>query len=407
MSTYKILVEKEYTVLKRSVTNPVIGCLMMVKDEEKRIHVSLDSITDIVDCLIVYDTGSTDKTVQIITNHCEKNKINLYMIQGEFDNFCNSRNVSLDYADTKNIDFILLLDTNDELRNGKELIKFSKKELSSNNVAYLTCQHWWSGKYDKYFNVRFVKANKEWRYKGSVHEWMCDTSDVKGPPVVKMPDNIIIYQDRTQDDNKSGKRFVKDKELLLKELEINCEDTRTLFYLAQTCSCLSQKEDAFYYYKLRSELEGFQEEKFLSFLKCGELSEQLNHEWYYSFGYYMKALEHSNRVEPLIKIAQYYINNNKWLLSYTFLKLACSLKYPTDSILFVDKNSYDYTRWNMMGIVGYYCGAFVDGKNGCLKAIEFKPDSKLDLSNLEFYIKKEIISNKPPKAKPKNNQIDL
>lgn len=156
--------------------------------------------------MIVYDTGSTYKTVQIITNHCEKNKLNLYMIHGEFDNFCNSRNVSLDYADTKNVDFILLLDTNDELRNGKELIKFSKKELSSDNVAYLTCQHWWSG---KYFNVRFVKANKGWRYKGSVHEWMCDTSDVKGKDVVRIPDNIIIYQDRTQDDNKSGKRFKK------------------------------------------------------------------------------------------------------------------------------------------------------------------------------------------------------
>jgi hypothetical protein len=45
MSTYTILVEKEYTTLKRSVTKPIIGCLMMVKDEEKRIHVSLDSIT--------------------------------------------------------------------------------------------------------------------------------------------------------------------------------------------------------------------------------------------------------------------------------------------------------------------------------------------------------------------------
>ena len=388
MSTYKILIEKEYYPLSLDNKKPIIGCLMMVKNEEKRIHVSLDSVTGTVDCFIIYDTGSTDKTTEIITNHCEKHKINLYMIQGEFINFAVSRNVSLDYADTKPVHFLTLLDTNDELRGGDKLKKFAEKELNSNNNAYLMCQHWWSGKYDKYFNTRFIRTRKNWRYKGSVHEWMCDISETKGNVVIRMPDDIVLYQDRTKDDNKSSKRFTRDKELLLADHKKDPTEPRILFYLAQTCGCLNQPEDAFYYYKLRSELDGFQEEKFHAFLRCGELSQTLKHNWHDSLGFYMKAVEHSNRAEPLIRIAKYYNQQKKWLLSYTFIQLACSLPYPVEAILFVDKYSYDYTRWHVMGIVAYYCQQYTAGKTACLKAIETGLNTDLDKKNLEFYEKK-------------------
>ena len=389
MTKFNILIEKEYYQLSKYSKEPIIGCLMMVKDEEARIHVSLDSVLGYVKCYIIYDTGSTDKTIEIIKNHCEKHKINLYMIQGEFVNFSVSRNVSLDYADTKEVHFLLLLDTNDELQGGEKLLNFAKKEMNTENNAYIIHQHWWSGQYDKYYNTRFVKPMKSWRYHGSVHEWMSDDAENKGPEVYKMPEDIILYQDRTKDGNKSQKRFVYDKELLLADHKKNPEETRILFYLAQTCSCLNQITEAFYYYKLRSELEGFQEEKFHSYLRCGELSQQLNHSWHDSLGYFMKAVEHSNRVEPLIRIAQHYNNTKKWLLAYSFASLACSLPYPTDSILFVDGHSYKYTRWHILGIVAYYCGKYDEGKNACKMAIEAGLNLELNKSNLEFYEKKE------------------
>lgn len=420
MSSYKILVEKEYLKLKRDKKTPIIGCLMMVKNEEKRIHVSLESVTGTVDCMIIYDTGSTDKTIEIITNHCEKHKLNLYMIQGDFVNFSVSRNISLDYADTKEIDFILLLDTNDELKGGDKLKKLAINELFTSNIIYLVCQHWWSGNMDKYFNTRFMKANSGWRYKGVVHEYLCNTKE-GGPPVVKLPDDIILYQDRTLDDNKSGNRFIKDKELLLIEHKINPSEPRTLFYLAQTCSCLNEHENAFYYYKLRSELEGFQEEKFHAYLKCGELSENLKHSWYDSFQYYIKAIEHSHRVEPLIKITHHYIQVNNWVLAYTFIKTACSFIYPSESILFVDKHSYDYLRWHLMGIVAYYTGQYAEGKIACLEAIKNGKNTELDKKNLVFYEKKEaendiqkneltktqFISNEINKLKTQSNHISM
>lgn len=390
--SYKILIEKVYGKGKHKnlsrTSEPTIGLLMMVKNEKKRIQVSMDSVTGYVDYFIIYDTGSTDNTIELIKKHCSKNKINLYMIQGEFTNFSESRNVSLEYADTVGVDYLILLDVNDELRGGEYLRKFAKSQKATESTGYLTRQDWWSGQYDKYYNMRFVKANSGWRYRGSVHEWMKNTSVKEGekdPPVIRMPEEIILYQDRTKDDNKTGKRFHRDKILLLKDYKKNPIEPRTLFYLAQTCSCLQQNEDSFYYYKLRSHLDGFQEEKFHSYLRCGDLTQSLKHDWHDSMAWYMKALEHSDRVEPLLKIADYYKNIKKWSISFNFLYMACSLQYPHHCILFVDKHSYDYTRWHYMGIVAFYCKQYEIGRQACLKAIKIGLNSELDSSNLKFY----------------------
>ena len=379
--------------------NPHISLLIMMKDEEERLHITLNSCLGHVDSIVAYDTGSTDNTIKILKEFCEKHKLPLKLKEGVFVNFSISRNVSLVFVDSfDDIDYILLLDVSDELRGGDKLRNFCKKEMGSVNNAYLVCQEWFFTKNDKYFNTRLVKHRKGWRYNGSVHEWMSDEAEIKGPGVFKMPDDIILYQDRTTDGNKSGNRFSRDKELLLNDLNNNLTETRTLFYLAQTCACLNEPENAFYYYKLRSELEGFQEEKFHSFLRGGEFSIQLKHDWHTSLGFFMKAFEHSSRAEPLIIIAKYYNNEKKWHLAYTFIKLACSLPYPTESILFVDKYAYDYTRWHIMGIVAYYCGKFEDGKHACLKAIEGGLNIDLDKSNLIYYEKKlaELSNSKIP-----------
>ena len=372
---------------------PHIALLMMVKNETKRLQVTLDSIVGHVDSMVIYDTGSTDNTIEILKNHSKKHNIPLHLKEGSFVDFSTSRNVSLEFADSFNdIDYCILLDCNDELKGGENLRKFCKDEMGSDSTGYLVCQEWFSGKYDKYFNMRLVKTRRGWRYKGSVHEWLADTSLKKGEkakPVKRLPDNIILYQDRTKDDDKSGKRFKRDRELLLSDYKKNPQEPRTLFYLAQTCACLHLYEEALYYYKLRSDLEGFQEEKFHAYLRCGDMSEKLGMNWHSTMIYYMKAVEHSLRAEPLIKIAEYYKNKKQWAISFMYIKSACILKYPEKCILFVDKHGYDYTRWHIMGIVAYYCGQYADGKNGCLKAIKCGLNSELDKSNLKFYEDKE------------------
>lgn len=368
---------------------PHIALLMMVKNEHKRLHVSLQSVVGIVSSVVLYDTGSTDNTIQIATDFCKQHNIPLRLKQGTFVDFSTSRNVSLDFADTfDDIDFLLLLDCNDELRGGNHLINFCNDMLTKEHTGFLVCQHWFSGTNDQYFNIRLVKARKGWRYFGSVHEYMKDTSSSTNEPsfpVVRMPECIVLYQDRTKDDDKSQKRFLRDKELLLQDYKKDPTNTRTVFYLAQTCSCLQHHEDAYYYSRIRCEMGGFEEERFHSFMRCGNESVDLKHDWYDSMKWYIKAYEHSNRVEPLVKLANYYRDQKLWHLASLYCERACKLSYPTDCILFVNKLDYEYNRWHLMGIIGYYANNHELGQFACKKAIEYGLHKEVDEKNLSFY----------------------
>jgi len=390
-----------------------ISLLMMVKNEHKRLLHTLNTVIGYIDSLVIFDTGSSDDTIEILRKFSLENNIPLRLKEGKFIDFATSRNESLDFADTfEDIDYLLLLDCNDELRGGNLLRKFCEKYKNHPNTGYLVCQEWWSGKYDKYYNLRLVKSRQGWRYKGRVHEWMKNTkfendeeAQKSGDIVVRLPPEIILYQDRTQDDDKTGKRFFRDKILLLEDHKDNPTEPRTVFYLAQTCACLNEWENAFYYYKLRTTLEGFWEECFHAFLRCGEISEKLNHPWHERMKWYMQAFEHTQRVEPLIKIIEYYKDKKNWLLCFTFADLACKLNYPEHCILFVDKHAYEYLRWHLLGIAGWYSGFHKEGKIGCQKAIECGLNLKVDTDNLKFYEEEENNKNKS-KTKLKKDFIE-
>jgi len=388
------LIEKEFKKLSRD--EPTIGLLMMVKNEEKRIHVSLQSVLGFVNAIIIYDTGSTDRTLEIIIDFAEKNKINYYILKGSFVDFSTSRNMSLDYADTKDVHFLLLLDCNDELRGGEELKNLARVAIGDKVSAFLLCQEWKSGNIDKYYNIRFIKARKNWRYQGSVHEWMDSKTDPSPP--YRYADKIVIFQDRTQDDDKSQKRFNRDRDLLLQDYRKNPSEPRTLFYLAQTCSCLGLNDEAMYYAKLRLEQTGFVEEVFHSYLRCGNCAISLNHSWHDALIWYIKAYEHSSRAEPLISIAEHYIKEKKWHLGYMYVKEACRLKYPEECVLFVDRGIYDYRRWIVMGVIASHVGELKEGKEACLLA-QKADDTEEVRDLLRFYENIEKEGRKVPKTK--------
>jgi glycosyltransferase involved in cell wall biosynthesis len=376
---------------------PSIGALLMVKDEEKRIHVTLDSIKNYIKALIVYDTGSTDNTVNIIKSFAEKNKINLYLKHGTFTDFAVSRNESLEFAETVPVTYLLLLDCNDELQGGEFLIKTAKQYLNKDNNAFYIGQKWFSGdKTNTYYNLRFIKNRNSFRYFGVVHEYLKDTLSSTDAPRFECPKikEIVLYQDRTLDGNKSFLRFSRDKELLLNEYKNNPTDTRTLFYLAQTCECLQQYEDALKYSILRLELIGYDEELFHSLLRCGDSCMKLGRDWTESMSWYMKAVEKFSRAEPLVRITDYYKEKQLFNLAYMFIDYACKLKFPENCNLFVDKHIYDYYRWHLMSVIAFYVGEMEKGKSACLKAIEQGVNKELDMKNLNYYNNSEQVSER-------------
>lgn len=455
---------------------PSLALVMMVKNESKRISVSLDSVRNIVDCFVILDTGSEDNTVDLIREYCNKYNKPLYMITQEFPtpfHFSNARNVVLDFADNK-ADYLLMLDCNDELRGGDDLRKFVDR-YDGGSTAFHVCQEWWNGSaLDKYYNIRLIKSKHGWRYKGAIHEYiMCPEAETRLDECTKNGDNenetskdgekgnekkeknkdpivsrifgFSLYQDRTKDDDKSFKRFTRDEDILNQEYQEIIDkydsdealyeqerhgrsigeyplwrdikkyigDSRNLFYYGQTCMCLGKSEKAYKLYKERSEQDGFTEERYHAYYRCGEISKALGHSWEESMSWYIKAYDYSCRVfdspraEPLFRLAEHY-RDKCWDLCFMYLRRCCELKYPDSAILFVDRRIYDYSRWNLMGIVAYYARQLEIGKVACLKAI-IEEDKDIDKSNLLFYVKdKEEGDNlvKSVREQGKNHQAN-
>ena len=390
----------------------LLALVMMIKNEEKRITVSFDSVKEYTDTFVILDTGSTDSTIEICRDYCKKNNIRLFLKETPFVNFMESRNVLLDYCDevlykenkVKDKRFMLLLDCNDELKNHSELANFISSYKGSATGFYLK-QQWWTGNnMDSYFNIRMVKAHEGWRYRGVVHEYIIceklkDFQAVPGKDTERC-ENIILFQDRTVDDDKSFKRFSRDKEMLHAEYLKNPKDPRTLFYLAQTCGCLGNLHEAYRYYLLRTNFIGFIEEVYHAYFRLGEMSRQLGHPWEESLGWYLKAFSHSQRAEPLVRIAEYYEEYNykgekkpDYMLSYMYASMACKLVYPLNQILFVDRRCYFYKRWHLLGKVAFYVQQYKDGKEACIKAIQAE-NQEIDTTNLVWYLRKEAEINK-------------
>lgn len=99
-----------------------LSVCIITKNEEKNISRCLESIKNIADEIIVVDTGSTDKTVEIANKY--ESKVSFHKWNNDFSD---ARNASIKKA-TK--DWILFLDADEELPK-EEGIKL--KELINNS----------------------------------------------------------------------------------------------------------------------------------------------------------------------------------------------------------------------------------------------------------------------------------
>ncbi len=387
-----------------------LALVIMIKNEERGIVNTFNSVKDYCSNFVVLDTGSTDNTVTICKEYCTTNNVKLHLKETTFVDFEYSRNELLDFADSvlpKNT-FCLLLDCNDELRQAQNLVKLISGFKGTQSGFHLK-QQWWTGaSMETYFNIRMVISHNGWRYKQVVHEYICKPKQKDAIDVTRRED-IILFQDRTKDDDKSMKRFKRDKELLYTAHIKNPEEPRVLFYLAQTCSCLQQFHEAYKYYTLRTKYEGFLEEIYQSMYRLGEISQILKHPWEESETWYIKAYAQSNRAEPLYKLAEHYATHNwlgektdknpQWNLAYTWISQCCKLMFPHHQLLFTEKRTYIYKRWSLYAKVAYNTMRFKEAKEAAIRALTVE-DNQEDLTILVDSLKKEKEVNNAKLAGP-------
>lgn len=216
---------QDLKLLKESISRTAtISACLMVKNEEDLLPGCLDSIRDWVDEIIVVDTGSIDRTIEIAESYGAK----IYHQPWE-GNFSKHRNYTIELA---TCDWVFIIDA-DERFAGKDVsgllqaINSGEHEVISVNVfnLYGRSQH----KLTAVNSIRFFRRELNLRYEGIVHNSLFVPSGIR----ISRAPFAMEHLGYDLEPEKMEAKFERSHALLLKQIEEDPNFAYAWFNLAQ------------------------------------------------------------------------------------------------------------------------------------------------------------------------------
>lgn len=261
-----------------------ITACMMVKNEEEMLPRCLTSIKDLVDEIVVVDTGSEDKTIEI----AESFGARIYHHPWE-NNFSTHRNQSISYATG---DWIFIIDADEELKipQGSSFEKFRgwlANMPETSNAAAIQL-------HDRQNDATVMKMNTARFFrKGCIHY----TGEVHNQPQVKgkgqgyfCPLLYLFHYGYGLSSEKMNKKEERTKSLLLEQLKKDPKSYSSYFYLSQLSATRGRSQECVDY-----------GEEYLK--HKGELAENFNKSVYYTVICHYRKLGNRIKAEQWLDMA--------------------------------------------------------------------------------------------------------
>lgn len=299
-------------------------CLnMIVKDEEAILDRCLKSVLSFISCWAITDTGSSDKTENIVLQQ-------LKFLPGKltkrpFTNFGESRNCAIDEAKSLDFDYYLFLDADHEL-----VARDLEWHRTLSHDAYLLLQK--SGDFS-YRNVRLLKKGVKSHYIGATHEWL----NVEGEVWAIDEAYIVDHYDGLN----RKEKLQRDRDLLERELRHGPNNTRTLFYLAQTHRDLKNYPYASYLYRQRANMDDT-EEAWRAQLEYSRCLLELKKDSKFVHNSLITYSRRPDRAEPLYDLSRFFISEKQYPSALPFIEIGMNLPKPEKELGVVDDWIYDH-----------------------------------------------------------------
>lgn len=364
-----------------------LSVCILAKNEQANIERAIKSVKSIADEIIVLDTGSTDKTINIVKNH------NVKLFNWEWQNdFSKARNEIMSYALG---DWILMLDADEylELENNhniKPMLKnLSKEKVYQTKIINFIDKNNINEKIE-HFVVRLIPNNQNIKYIRSIHEYpvKSNNSNIES----EILNNLEIFHSGYLTLNVKVKdKIQRNRDILENALETDPESIIDYFYLAE-----NYKEDNNYQKTIDYSLKVIEiENKYPQFDSIIKMAKMNLIESYIVQKDYDKALEYSDKfIEILDNRPDYWFlkgsiefNRDNYDKSIEYEKKALTLKdvivYPS-----IDTGAFS---WKPLSIIAECYLKKDDYKNASLyyrRALKEYPE------NLSFYYKLTEIFSK-------------
>lgn len=349
----------------------LIAIVCMVKNEAEKIH---DTLLPFIKYgfknILVNDTGSEDNT-------CDKiRSLSKDIIIGHsiFSGYSNSRNLTLEMAKEtfEEAKFILMIDCEWYVKNLDSLVKFCNDNIDSTDDCFNIKIY-----IDGVMNLLpcLIRIDSNCKYEGDLHEIF------KGKCTMTVPDLRIDVIQTKYGIEKTCKRNIEfDIPYYLSKENRTDEDT---FFLAQSYHNVKDYDNAIKYYnELIFDRKKYQ---YIAHYRIGEIA-FLNKIYEMAIEQYLGAiLQDHKRCEPYVRLAQILQFSHK----YDFAKMALSKDIPTENVLFLESDCYDYYK-------------YLEFAKGCLNVKRYKEglsvigkymENNKEL-NYEMKTLKELLSRK-------------
>lgn len=360
---------------------PTICLNMIVKDEAPVIRRCLDSVRPFIDHWVIVDTGSTDGTQDIVRDHLADIPGTLY--ERPWKNFGHNRTEALQLA-RETADYTFIMDADDEFSapNGMP-------DLDPGIDAYdIVLQ----GTGINFPRTLIVANRHPWRFEGVLHEYITTDATVRRDAMMGV--RVIERREGARSRSVSQReKYFKDALTLEAALRDEPDNSRYVFYLAQSYRDAGLPDEAIRAYERRTQMGGWDEEIFFSLLEIARLNLALGKDPATVVHAHLVAFQaRPTRIEPLVELARFHRAREEWALALLVSERAIGIEMPADR-LFVSVPYWQWAALDEYAIAAYWSGQYRESEWACRKLLdgESLPDDQRERvqRNLDWALQRQ------------------
>lgn len=246
-----------------------ISCCLIVRDEEANIARCLESVRPWVRQIVLVDTGSADRTVELARPFVDTFEVFTACndSEGRMADFGMARQRSLDLAREE---WVIWVDGDDVLEGGEFLGEVIKRAPASGPPWIFAFPYDYDPSCQQYRERLFRRGTFKWH--GPIHETLVPV-DAGAGNAFEADDRVTVKHNRAGKVNRDPGRNIRILEKLY--AEDGEKDARFVFYLGRELSYVEgQKDRAIDLLSRFVELSGWDEERSLACMRLSELHVQ-------------------------------------------------------------------------------------------------------------------------------------
>jgi len=367
-SNMKIHQTSNLTAVQRP-DRPTLAFATMCKNEEHVIGQVLEAVAPYIDYLVVADTGSTDRTLDIVREYMERHNIPGEIHVDEWEGFDKNKNKMMSYVYDKS-DYVLHLDADDILAGD---FSFNHSDAGFDNY-FMTMKRG-----NSTWKATVIYDNRlQWKFCGVAHTVIKCVDKPMGYSTGDLCDRGYVIADGVGSRAFDPKKFLYDAERLTGQFWATLTDdpdglnARSVFYTAQSYMDYGQEdsyEQALKWNKLYLKLKDtWIEEYFEAQMRISLCMMRINS---YTTEEIIDEMEKAiaifpDRAEPHMRLGRYLNSIGQHHAAYQYLKQAQEMNLDAVKrkyILFVDDTSYNLHVNDELSVACYWTGRYQEGIN--------------------------------------------